>query len=89
MRKFAVDFGRQFGELVESSCGTNGFGLFGTAVFHSASHPRCQVWILTNSQDHILATHICSEQPSPEEIAEVQHIAQSLALGPEHTAHTS
>lgn len=81
-RQFAVNFGKKFGELVESSSGTCRFGIFGTA-FRSATYPRIQVWILTNNRDHILATHICSAYLSADEIAEVQKIAASLALGPD------
>jgi hypothetical protein len=89
IRQFAAEFGRKFGELVESSSGTCGFGIYGTAIFRSLPHPRSQVWILTNGRDHILATHVSSEQPSSDEIAEVQQIAQSLALGPEQAAQPS
>jgi hypothetical protein len=89
MRQFAVKFGREFGELVKSSSGTCSFGIYGTAIFRSASHPRSQVWILTNSRDHILATHICSVAPSAQEVAEVQVIARSLALGPEQPPNTA
>lgn len=85
IRQFAADFGRKFGDLVESSCGTCGFGIYGTAIFRSPPHPRSQLWILTNGRDHILATHVSSEQPPPEEIAEVEQIAQSLALGADTT----
>jgi len=83
LKQFAINFGQKFGELVESSAGTCRFGNYGTAVFRSEKHPRSQVWIVTDGSDHILATHICSQSPEPNEIAEVQRIAISLALGPE------
>ena len=86
IRQFAVNHGVEFGELVDSSSGACGFGIFGTAVFRSEKFPRTQIWILTNGRDHILATHICSEVPAPAEVAEVQQIASSLALGPEQPA---
>jgi len=85
LKEFAIDFGRKnsFGEPVESSSGTCRFGNFGTAVFSSDRHPGTQVLIVTAVSDHILATHICDRPPEPDEIAEVQQIASSLALGPE------
>lgn len=82
LRKFTVCFGQQFGRLLESTNGVCRFGVFGTAVFRSAKAPRMQVWILTDNRDHILATYVGNEQPAPEEIAEAQQIAMSLALGP-------
>ena len=47
---------------------------------------RCQ-WRSTraerfssNRQDFIMATHICPENPHPEEVTEVQEIVQSIVL---------
>ena len=86
VRQFAINQGKDFGELVDSSGGACCFGVFGTAVFRSENYPRTQIWILTNGRDHILATHICNEVPAPGEVAEVEQIASSLALGPEQPA---
>lgn len=81
----AVRFGQQqgFGELVESSGGSCAFGSFGTATFHSTAHPRIQVWFVTDGRDHILGTHICSKDPDPAEVREVQEIMSRVTLAPE------
>ena len=75
LKQMATKFGREKGfgeELVESSGGPCTFGSFGTAVFRSGSHPRMQVWIITDGRDYILATHICSDGPDPVEVQETQ-----------------
>jgi uncharacterized protein (TIGR03067 family) len=84
LKEMAVDFGqkKRFGDLVESSSGACRYGSFGTAVFSTADYPRIQVWYVSNGRDFIMATHICDRNPDPAEVAEVQQIAQSLALGP-------
>jgi hypothetical protein len=86
LKQMAIGFGRKtgFGEnVVESAGGPCAFGNFGTAVFRSVSHPRTQVWIITDGRDHILATHICSDEPDPVEVQETQEMARSLSLGPD------
>lgn len=74
---------QRFGDVIESTSGDCRFGTFGTAVFRAAGHSRIQIWFISNGRDHIMATHICDRVPGASEIAEVQEIATSLALGPE------
>jgi hypothetical protein len=83
LEQMANAFGQKqsFGEAIESSGGECKFGSFGTAVFHSARHPRIQVWFISDSREHIMATHICDREPQSDEVAEVQQIARSLGLG--------
>lgn len=85
LQEMATNFGMKqgFGEMLESTNGPCGFGMFGTAIFRSAEYPRIQIWFISNGRDHIMATHICDQEPVASEIAEVQHIAGGLALGPE------
>jgi len=85
LKQFAINFGQKnaSGELIEASYGGCRFGNYGTAVFRSEKHPRIQIWIVTDGRDYILATHVCDRYPEPSEVAEVQQIARSLALGPE------
>jgi hypothetical protein len=85
LKGMATGFGQKqgFGEMSESSSGACRFGTFGTAVFRSAEHPRIQIWFISDGRDHIMATHICDREPETSEVAEVQQIASSLALGPE------
>ena len=85
LKSLAVSFGPKhgLGEMIESSVGECVFGSFGTAVFRSAEHSRVQFWFISDGRDHIMATHICNREPDAGEVADVQHIARSLALGPE------
>ncbi len=88
LKQMATDFGQKKGLrlMAESSGGPCRFGSFGTAVFHSAQHPRIQVWFICDGREHIMATHICDREPESSEVAEAQQIASSLALGPEQPA---
>jgi hypothetical protein len=85
LKTTAVRFGQKngFGELVDSSGGSCAFGSFGTAIFHSATHPRIQVWFVTDETDYILGTYICSKEPDPTEVREVQDIMNMVTLSPE------
>lgn len=87
LKSMAINFGQNngFGEMTDSCGGTSRFGNFGSAVFRSTQHPRIQVWFISDGRDHIMATHICDREPESSEVAEVQQIATSLALGPEQT----
>jgi len=84
LKDTAVKFGQKngFGELVDSSGGSCEFGSFGTAIFRSPTHRRIQVWFITNEQDYILGTYICSKEPAPAEIREVQEVMSLVTLGP-------
>ena len=84
LKDTAVRFGQKngFGELVDSSGGSCAFGSFGSAIFRSATHPRIQVWFITDERDYILGTYICSKEPAPAEIREVQDIMSLVTLGP-------
>ncbi len=88
LEEMAVNFGREndFGKLVESDGDECRFGKLGTAVFSSEHHERIQVWFVSDGRDHIMATHICEQEPDAEEVAEAQQIAASLALGPDRSA---
>lgn len=88
LKQMAIKFGNdnRFGDLIESSGDDCRFGRFGSAVFRSDEYPRTQVWFITDGRDYIMATHICDSEPEPSEVAEVQAIARSLALGPEAAA---
>ena len=68
------------GDLVETSSGRCTFGIFGTAIFKSKEFPRTQVWYLSDGYNFILATHICTALPEPEEVAEAQEIISSIFI---------
>lgn len=88
LKQMATTFGQKkgFEQMAESCGGACRFGSFGTAVFRSAENPRIQIWFISDGREHIMATHICDCEPEPSEVAEVQQIAGSLALGPEQPA---
>jgi hypothetical protein len=69
-----------FGAAIESSSGTCDFGHMGTAIFRSAEHSRVQFWHISNGRDIIMVTHICPEEPDPDEVREVQDIVRALTL---------
>lgn len=83
LKKMAKDFGKQhgLGDLIESLSNCCIFGTLGTAVFHSALHPRIQVWHLSNWRDFIMVTHICPKEPDPVEVRDAQEIVRTLTLG--------
>jgi hypothetical protein len=85
LKQQAASFGQQngWGELVESSFGQTGFGSFGSSVFRSATHPHMQLWLITDGNAYMLATHICDRVPGDDELAEVRQIVDSLSLGKE------
>jgi hypothetical protein len=67
-------------EVVKTSSGDCDFGRFGSAIFRSPETPRMQSWHLSNGRDFIMVTHICPEEPDPEEVEEVQEIVKHLTL---------
>lgn len=71
-----------FGDAVESYGGDCALGRFGTTVFRSEEYPRSQVWLLSNGKDKVLVTHLCPDAPGPQEVAEVDQIVRTLAVGP-------
>jgi hypothetical protein len=86
LKQTATKFGQKngFGEFVESDGGSCTFGNFGTAVFRSATHPRIQVWFVTDGTDYILATYICSKEPDQVEVQETKDIVSMATLGSEN-----
>jgi hypothetical protein len=68
------------GELVECLSGACHLGSFGSAVYQSEEFPRIQFWYLSNGRDFVLATHVCTARPGPEEIREAQQIVSMIGL---------
>jgi len=58
------------------------FGKLGSTVYRSSEFPRSQVWYLSDGKDFIMVTHICGEEPDPQELVEVDQIVHMLTLGP-------
>jgi hypothetical protein len=86
LKAMAMNLGEKsgFGSVVESGGGPCGYGTFGSVVFRNPQHPRVQVWFISDGRDYIMATYICDREPESDELTDVQQIAKSLALGPEH-----
>jgi hypothetical protein len=56
------------------------FGTFGCIVGNSAELPLIQIWTLSNGGDFLLATYLCVEQPSEQEMQETETIVKSVQL---------
>jgi hypothetical protein len=81
-RAFGTGTDMNLGDVGESQSGGCAFGKFGTTVYRSAEFPRSQVWYLSDGKDFIMVTHICGEEPNPQELVEVDQIVHMLTLGP-------
>ena len=66
--------------LLETHSGECTFGIWGTAVFRTSECQRFQIWHLSNGRDLIFITHICCDEPDPDELAEAQDIVNRLNL---------
>ena len=65
-------------------------GRFGSVVVAWPDCPRVQVWVLSNSRDFVLATHVCTGEPSENEVEEAEAIVRGLRFAEEapHLADT-
>jgi hypothetical protein len=81
-RAFGTGTDMNLGDVGKSQSGGCTFGKFGTTVYRSAEFPRSQVWYLSDGKDFIMVTHICGEEPDPQELVEVDQIVHMLTLGP-------
>lgn len=66
--------------LISKNSGSCRFGFYGKAIFEASDCPRAYSWYLSNGQDFIRATYICSIEPEELEIVEVEEIVQTLTL---------
>lgn len=78
-----AQLGEDFGQVVEKYSGPALFGRMGTAVYRGGRYPRVQVWFVSNGRDLIMASHICTEEPSRQLLEESERIVRNLALLPE------
>jgi hypothetical protein len=77
-----ADFGEDFGQVVERYSGPSLFGKMGTAVYRGGRYHRVQVWFLSNGRDVIMASHMCTREPTRELLDEAERIVSNLALLP-------
>jgi hypothetical protein len=66
---------------MSSRSGKCEFGIFGTVVVKGDSPAHVQVWVLSNQREFILITHVCGNEPDPQEVAEANEIALRTACG--------
>src|SRR5688572_18678978 len=69
-----------FGLITKTDSGNCKFGKFGTAAFTSEQYITAQVWYLSNGKDFILASYLCSKDPSEIELQEVKNIVMNVFI---------
>jgi hypothetical protein len=69
-------------KVIRTDSGKCAFGQFGTAIVRGTKFPMAQVWHLSDGRDAIFATYICEQEPTPQELTEVEEIVRSLKLRP-------
>ncbi len=70
----------QEAELLERYYDDCHIGRFGCVVGKASELTRIQIWTLTNGRDFVLATYLCIDAPSVEEIAEAEGIVKTASL---------
>ena len=71
-------FKQDFGNLQNTDSGDCAFGIYGFAQFSNQKFPYISVWHLSNGQDFVFATFICTEMPDKDEISDVKLILTSI-----------
>lgn len=56
------------------------FGKFGCIVGRSEELQQIQIWTISNGGDFVLATYLCLEQPSAQEIEQAETIVKTVKL---------
>jgi hypothetical protein len=63
------------GRVVSKSSGACAFGSYGTAIVEGESPAHFQAWVLSNTRDFILITHVGPGRLEPQEVEEANEIA--------------
>jgi len=69
---------QEFGTLQITSSGDCNFGKYGVVQFSSTKFPYISVWHISDGQNFIFATFICSKSPSKDDINDVKRILTSI-----------
>lgn len=80
--EFANNIAQKFGEVQVRgrASGTCALGTYGTVLVATPELAWAQVWVLSNSKDFVLATHICESEPSEDEVNEASGIVKHVTL---------
>ncbi len=68
----------EFGDLQNEISGKCDYGMFGYAQFSNSRFPYTSIWHITDGQNFIFATFICSTVPNQEHIDDVKDILTSI-----------
>ena len=71
-----------FGDLQEENSGNCGYGTFGCAHFSNSRFPYSSIWHISDGQNFIFATFICSTSPNTEHVEAVTNILKSIKRKP-------
>jgi len=72
--------GIQEAEVIKRYSGECDLGRFGCVIARSVELPMVQIWTLTNGRGFVLATFLCTENPSPEEATKAETIVKSTRI---------
>ncbi len=72
--------GIQEAEVVKRYSGECDLGRFGCVIARSVELPTVQIWTLANGRDFVLATFLCTENPSAEEATQAETIVKTARL---------
>ncbi len=67
-----------FGDLQNVKSGNCDYGIYGSAQFSNCQFPLCSIWHISDGQNFIFATFICSTAPNKEHVDEVINILTSI-----------
>jgi hypothetical protein len=73
-------------QLRGTSSGQCALGQYGTVLARLPGYSWLQVWVLSNGQDFVLATHTSVDEPSEAEVNEASWVVKNVMLSPEPAA---
>ncbi len=68
----------EFGELQNEESGNCAYGTFGCAQFSSLKFPHISIWHISEGENFIFATFICSTVPTQKQVNDVKNILISI-----------
>jgi hypothetical protein len=68
----------EFGDLQNEESGNCSYGIFGCVQFSSPRFPHSSIWHISDGENFIFATFICSKVPDQKQINDVKNILTSI-----------
>ncbi|WP_133166930.1 hypothetical protein [Solimicrobium silvestre] len=62
------------------STGKCKMGTYGTVLASLLRHSWCQIWVLSNGNDFVLASHTSVDEPSEAEVNEASWVVKNISL---------